>query len=95
MIDADELALLEEAAADKSVILNVAVTGCAFSCCGKGWVRRDGYEQPYTGYVDNLHLPEGEAAGTFMLYAVGIGTLSYVVAIRFAEVALIERSPGW
>ena len=57
MVDADELALLEQSQRDHSV-LEVIVNGCAHSCCGRGWQRRDGYEQTYYGYVDNLKLPE-------------------------------------
>ena len=94
-MDADELALLERSQRDRST-LEVVVTGCAHSCCGRGWRRRDGYEQTYYGYVDNLHPPEGEALGSFMLYSLGVGTLSYVIAVRFDEVeaiALHEPSP--
>ena len=96
MVNADELALLEQSQRDHSV-LEVVVNGCAHSCCGRGWRRRDGYEQTYYGYVDNLHPPEGEAAGTFMLYSTGLGgSLDFVVAVRFFEVeaiALHEPSP--
>jgi hypothetical protein len=66
--------------------VEIVVTGCAYSCCGRGWQRRDGHEQAYRGWVDNLELPQDGAAGTFMLYSPGIGTLSYVVAVRFDEV---------
>ena len=95
MVDVDELALLDRSQADHSV-LEVVVNGCAHSCCGRGWRRRDGYEQTYYGYVDNLHPPEPGRVGTFMLYSPGVGTLSYVVAVRFDEVeaiALHEPSP--
>lgn len=85
-----ELDKLRESQRDKRRLVTVSVTGCAYSCCGKGWQRRDGYEQAYTGYVDNLREPEGEAAGTFMLYSAGIGTLSYVIACRFYEVADVQ-----
>lgn len=85
----DELELLRESAEDRSNIVRIVVNGCAYSCCGKGWRRRDGYEQDYIGYIDNL---EREEPGTFMLYAAGIGTLSYVVAVRFSEVELVERA---
>ena len=94
MLEVDEVALLERSQRDRSM-LEVVVKGCAYSCCGKGWQRRDGYEQTYYGYVDNLHPPD-EGAGTFMLYSPGVGTLSYVVAVRFDEVeaiALHEPSP--
>jgi len=91
MTDA-EIALLEDVAVGHpkatrpGQIVQVQVNGAAYSCCGKGWRRRDGYLQKYRGYVDNLQLPEGEAAGTFMLYSQGIGTMTYVVALRFFEV---------
>jgi hypothetical protein len=89
VIDAAELELLRASQADHRV-LDVAVNACAYSCCGRGWKRRDGYEQLYRGYVDNLQEPEDGAAGTFMLYAVGIGTISYVIAVRFDEVELVS-----
>lgn len=93
-----EVELLRASQADKSRLVRVVVTGCAYSCCGRGWDRRDGYEQTYSGYVDNLQEPEtvklaGQEvthAGTFMLYAAGIGTISYVIACRFFEVDLVE-----
>lgn len=81
---AAEIELLKASQADKYRRVEVVVTGCAHSCCGKGWQRRDGYEQTYRGYVDNLDLSE---PGTLMLYSAGIGGgLSYVIACRFAEV---------
>lgn len=100
----DELALLERAAADKAVHVRLVVTACAYSCCGRGWRRRDGYEQEYVGWIDNLHVRgdgterwcseharvECPEPGSFMLYSPGIGTLSYVIACRTADVALIE-----
>ena len=96
MVDADELALLEQSQRDHSV-LEVIVNGCAHSCCGRGWRRRDGYEQSYFGYVDNLKLPEPGVAGTFMLYSTGLGgSLDFAIAARFDEVeaiAMHEPSP--
>ena len=96
MVDADELALLERSQRDRST-LEVVVNGCAHSCCGRGWRRRDGYEQTYYGYVDNLHLPEGEAAGTFMLYSTGLGgslRLRHRRALRRGRaIAMHEPSP--
>jgi hypothetical protein len=73
------------------LLVEVAVSGCAYSCCGRGWLRKDGYEQTYRGWVDNLEPPEGAMAGTFMLYSPGIGTLSYVVAVRFDEVQEVRE----
>lgn len=68
----------------------VQVTGCAYSCCGKGWRRRD-YEAVYTGYVDNL---QDDDHGTFLLFSRGIGTVSYVCAIRFGEVLDVSFLAG-
>jgi hypothetical protein len=86
----DDLDKLRASQRDKHQLVTVTVTGCAYSCCGKGWLRKDGYEQTYTGYIDNLQEPEGAAAGTFMLYSAGIGTLSYVIACRFYELVDVE-----
>lgn len=91
-IDPEDLRLLTEAAGDKRHV-HITVDGAAYSCCGRGWQRRDGYEQVYAGYIDNLQLPEGANEGTFMLYSVGLGTISYVVACRFFEV-LDVRDPA-
>jgi hypothetical protein len=71
--------------------VEVVVTGCAYSCCGGGWRRRDGYEQTYRGHVDNLRGPTTDGAvGSFMLYSHGVGTLSYVVAVTLPDLALVE-----
>lgn len=86
VIDAADLGLLREAAAHKPMVVEIVVDGAAYSCCGRGWQRRDGYEQTYAGYIDNFMEPEGIAVGTFMLYSPGLGTISYVVACRFYEV---------
>lgn len=86
VIDAD-LAILRAAAGDRGRDIVVTVSGCAYSCCGRGWTRRDGYEQRYVGYVDNF---DGREPGAFMLYSRGIGTISYVCAIRFGEVEAVE-----
>lgn len=79
-------------------IVEVVVDGCAYSCCGRGWERRDGYEQTYHGYVDNLREPDNvDGQGSFMLYAAGVGTLSYVVAVLFHElldVQLVDLLPS-
>lgn len=92
MIDERELELLRSSALNTGGdgrILTVITRGCAFSCCGRGWQRRDGYEQTYRGWVDNLHLPEGPNVGSFMLYSQGLGTLSYVVAMVFDDVEYV------
>ena len=91
MVDTVDVGLLARSQATHE-LLDATVTGCAYSCCGKGWQRRDGYEQRYRGYIDNLTLPDGEMQGTFMLYSTGIGTLSYVIAVRFFEVAAIDAA---
>lgn len=102
-----ELARLREAVRNPNRLVEVMVTGCAYSCCGRGWQRRDGYEQIYCGWVDNLVepavrtvKPSGGAPGgwvrdegTFMLYSPGIGAVSYVIACRFSEVAAVGE-PG-
>lgn len=64
--------------------VEITVSGCAHSCCGKGWRRRDGYEQTYRGYIDNL------TSNTFMLYSLGIGTISYVIAARADELEHVK-----
>jgi hypothetical protein len=87
----EELELLREAARDHGRIVVITVTGCAYACCGRGWRRRDGYEQVYRGYIDNLEEPEHPGQRlVFMLYAAGIGTLSYVVAVGADEVVAVE-----
>lgn len=67
---AEEVHLLAEATPDKPV--RIVVFGCAYACCGRGWQRRDGYEQTYHGYVQqleqidpdcNCHIPMLEGAG--------------------------------
>jgi Fe-S-cluster containining protein len=91
----EDLDKLRESQRNKHRLVTVTVNGCAYSCCGKGWQRRDGYEQRYTGYIDNLTVPTDEEAargmhGTFMLYSGGLGTLSYVIACRFFELADVQ-----
>jgi hypothetical protein len=88
-----ELGLLTGSQWDKTRLVQITVTGCAYSCCGKGWQRKDGYEQVYSGWVDNLKLPEGPYEGSFMLYSAGLGTLSYVVAVLFSEVESVDPLP--
>lgn len=88
MIDPEDLELLRESARDFSVLLRVTVTGCAYACCGRGWIRRDGYEQQYTGYVNPLD--EDPPQVTFMLVSPGLGTVSYHAAIRESEVVGVE-----
>jgi hypothetical protein len=74
--------------------VRILVTGCAYSCCGKGWRRRDGYRQKYIGYIDNLTFPEYEGQrGTFMLYA---KRLQAVVAVGFDEVEeVVVAGASW
>lgn len=90
-MDAEQIALLERSSQAGPVgegrIVEVIVNACAFSCCGRGWRRRDGYEQTYRGWVDNFQLPEHEGQrGTFMLYTLGLGQISAVIAAGFDEV---------
>jgi hypothetical protein len=91
VIDADDLELLRESSRDFSKLLHVIVDGCAYSCCGRPWVRRDGYEQDYIGYVNPLD--EDPPQVTFTLVSPGIGTISYWCAIRASEVLLVEPHP--
>lgn len=89
MIEAAELELLRASALNlggDGRIVAVDVNACAYSCCGRGWQRRDGYLQCYRGWIDNL------GDGGFMLYSPGIGTLSYVLAVRFDEVEAVEAA---
>jgi hypothetical protein len=86
MIDAADLALIEDAAANHGQAIDVVVNACAYSCCGKGWRRREGYEQHYRGWIDNYEPAENGSVMTFMLYSTGLGTISYVCAIRADEV---------
>lgn len=88
-MSADELGLLEQSHR-AATTLHVVVNGCAHSCCGRGWRRRDGYEQHYYGYVSVLDTT-GDVV-TFSLTSLGVGTVSYVVAVREWEVELVERS---
>lgn len=93
MIDPDDLELLRRSAADPTnpdTIVRIVVNGCAYSCCGKPWRRRDGYEQDYIGYIQSLD--ESPPQTTFTLFSAGIGTLNYVVAVRGDEVELVERN---
>lgn len=92
-LDATELEQLRASAINcggDARLLDIVVNACAYSCCGRGWRRRDGYEQSYRGWVDNLQLPDDLHDGSFMLYSPGIGTISYVVAVRFSEVEAID-----
>lgn len=84
-IDLGDLERLTHAAEHRGEIVEVVVDGAAYSCCGRGWHRRDGYEQTYNGYVDNFSM-DNSTEGTFMLYSLGLGTISYVIAVRFFEV---------
>lgn len=86
-MDAAELELLRGSLADHSRRVRLVVHGSSYSCCGRGWVRRDGYEQEYHGYVGVLR---EESDAEFWLYSAGVGTISYVVAVRFDEVELVE-----
>jgi hypothetical protein len=68
----------------------VVVNGCSYSCCGKGWQRRDGYWRTCSGrIIDNRKRSAIGTVGAFMRYSAGIGTLSYVIAARFDEVEQI------
>lgn len=83
MVDAGELELLRASQASGEPV-SVIVHGCAYSCCGRGWMRRDSYLQTYRGRIDNL------TDGTFMLYSQGLGTIGYVLVVRFDEVEIVS-----
>jgi hypothetical protein len=87
MLDEVDLELLRESERTHALV-HVKVTGCAYSCCGKPWVRRDGYEQDYIGYVNNLDesKPTPEALTTFLLVSPGLGTVAYWCALRESEI---------
>lgn len=94
-MDADFYALLAASQDPQTTderIVEIVVHSCAFSCCGHGWRRRDGYEQIYRGWVNNLDAagPDDEH-GTFMLYTLGLGQISAVIAARFGEVLDVHR----
>lgn len=89
-LDDAERALIRQSA-ETHDILKLTVKGCAYSCCGKGWRRRD-YEAEYVGYVSGLK-DDGEP-WTFLLVSPGLGTVSYTIAVRDWEVELVERRDG-
>jgi hypothetical protein len=77
-----ELELLEHSQRYRTDV-ELVVDRCLFSCCGKGWRERADYEQTYHGYVDRL---DGDEDSAFMLYSRGLGTLSYIVRMKLADV---------
>lgn len=64
--------------------VRIVVTDCVYSCCGKGWQPRTGYEQTYHGVVGHL------SDSSFTLMSAGIGTISYTVVVEYHAVALVE-----
>lgn len=69
-------------------LISVVVSGCRYSCCGRPFARRD-FEATYHGWIDHL-TDDG-----FALYAVGIGTVSYVIEARLDElVEVLEPGEG-
>lgn len=94
-IDTRDLELLRtvtvNGGSSPGTIVEIVVSGCAYSCCGRGWLRKDGWEQTYRGYVDNLREPDNvDGQGSFMLYSTGIGTLNYAVAVLFNELLDVQ-----
>jgi hypothetical protein len=73
MVGGEDLGLLAASFGGGGGRVTVQVTGCAFSCCGRGWRRRAGYEQLYTGRVVAL---DGRG---FVLVSEGAGSVGYVV----------------
>lgn len=65
--------------------VTIVVSACVYTCCGRDRLR-EGYEQTYTGRI--AHVDET----AFLLYANGIGTLSYVVAARYDDVEAVDRT---
>ena len=84
---AGTLDLVRDAAGDTTRDVILTVSGCAYSCCGRGWHRRDGYEQRYVGYIDSV------TADGVVLVSRGIGTISYIVAALFDESEDVEWVP--
>lgn len=85
MGDAEDRELIAQACAAKAWV-ELVVSGCAYTCCGRGFRRRDGYEQTYQGRVvstteDGLRL-ENPGAGS-----------TYVVLAAFDEVEDVRYAP--
>lgn len=76
-VDPQERELLERAGHARAQV-EIVVSGCAYRCCGRGWRRKDGYEQTYAGFVQ---------VGTdgVLLENPGIGSPYFVMA-TFEEV---------
>lgn len=94
MLDPDDLELIRASAADPTDparMLRITVSGCAYSCCGRPWIRRDGYEQQYRGYINDLD--EEPPQITFLLVSPGLGTVGYWCAIRESEIVGVELAP--
>lgn len=85
MAHPDDVDLIHQAAAFRPARdVNLTVRRCQYNCCGHGWLLRSGYEQHYTGYVDNV------TASGFTLVSRGIGTVSYSLLVNFADVEIVE-----
>lgn len=74
-----ELELLQQSR-DARTDVQLVVNRCLFSCCGRGWRAREGYEQTYYGFVSQL-----DEVG-FVLTSRGLGTVSYVMRAAFDDV---------
>lgn len=85
-MDSEDLAILQVAARASYRNVSVTVDACDYNCCGKGWLRREGYEQQYVGRVGVVD------SGMFTLTSLGIGTISYVISARFEDVLHVEWS---
>lgn len=85
MLTGDDLKMLKMSASTNDSI-KVVVTGCAVSCCGRPWARRDGYTQTYYGRVNQIKLDEYGKPGSFVLFTAGIGTTGLIALIAFDEV---------
>lgn len=83
----EDLTILRQAAHDRSLNISITVSACDYNCCGRGWLRREGYEQQFVGYVHALVVLED---GGLTLVSRGVGTISYSVFARFDEIKHVE-----
>lgn len=84
MDDADRR-LLVESLEDPRMVVEVVLDACLYSCCGKPWQDRIGYEQTYQGRIITLDLPDDSEPGCARLVARGIGTVTYTVIFGLAH----------
>lgn len=85
----DEQALLAAALEDRQSV-RIVVRGCDFSCCSRGWHRRE-YEQELVGRVAAHFEPDDDTDGLVLLNGDGISSIAYVARIRYREIEVVER----